>query len=169
MQKRYLFQDVIQWIVRQYQEIQQANIPHNHFHIVNPLIKNNESQLTIQIVGKNITFKATAAEIFEHDQLLEGFSKQEVKLITYMACKTKEQPKYNIVLQEFSAKLNRLIFKLQKCDSTDVLFKTAEDISKDPSLINGLSQRDAHKIGYAAAMEQLQQVDETIARLGLEK
>ncbi len=162
MQKRYSIQEAVQWIIKQYHELQQEAQQNNHYRIIDQEQKNGEIKLCIQLVGKSIIFKATPREIINDDQLLEGFSKKEIKHITYLACQDIKQPKYKIVLQEFCSKLNRLVFRLKQKGSNQTVKATAAEISQDKTILNGLSQAEAHKVGYATAMEQQQAVDQQL-------
>lgn len=86
--------------------------------------------------------------------MLEGFSKQEIRTITYLACEQSNTPKYKIIMQEFCDTFSKILFKLKKRGSNKIILKTASQISLDKSLINNLSKEDACSISYTAGYEQ---------------
>lgn len=57
-------------------------------------------------------------------------------------------------MQEFCDQLNKILFKLKKRDSDEIISKTAGQISSDKNLISNLSQQDVCSISYAAGYEQ---------------
>ncbi len=140
------------WFIRQYSE-QQAQ--QNIYRIVE--IKQSTSgqyKLIVQIIGKSTIIECTPEEIVTNDHMLEGFSKKDIRAITYFACEEIKKPKYKIITQEFSGDLNTLLFKLKKCDGDEVMLMTAGQIVLDRELINNLSVEDVRSISYAAGHEQ---------------
>ncbi|HSW68874.1 MAG TPA: hypothetical protein VLI69_01780, partial [Gammaproteobacteria bacterium] len=108
--------------------------------------------------GKSTIIECTPEEIVTNDHMLEGFSKKDIRAITYFACEEIKKPKYKIIAQEFSGDLNTLLFKLKKCDGDEVILMTAGQIVLDRELINNLSVEDVRSISYAAGHEQQFQV-----------
>jgi hypothetical protein len=117
--------------------------------------KNNECVVCVQITGKTNIFKLTPQEIISDDKLLEGFSKKNIRTLTYYATQEIQKPQYKILLQEICEKFNTMKFKLGKRGISTALEKTAEEISLDKELLNDLSPADAHTIGYTIATEQM--------------
>jgi hypothetical protein len=111
-------------------------------------------KLTVQFVGKAIVMEYTPQDIVDNDHMLEGFSKKDIRFIAYLACEQSKKPRYKIVMQEFCNTFNRMLFKLKKYDSNEMISKTASQISLDKNLINNLSQEDVCSISYIAGYEQ---------------
>lgn len=109
------------------------------------------SKLIVQVVGKSSIFEATPQEIVAVDNLLEGFSKKDVRAITYLACEQLKKPKYKIVIQEFCETYNKMKFKLKR--NNEEVVKTASQIIKDKKLINDLNKEDVSSISYIAGYE----------------
>ena len=109
-------------------------------------------KLAIQIIGKSTVVECTPHEIVANDQMLEGFSKKDIRAITFFACEQSKKPKYKVVMQEFCDTFNKILFKLKKHDSDEIVLKTAGQISLDKNLINDLSQEDACSISYTAGL-----------------
>lgn len=119
-------------------------------------VTNNSSVccLKIQIIGRSTIFECQPLDIVNNDAFLEGFSKKDVRIITYFATKELNKPKFKIFTQETQQTIDRIIFKLFKKDSKEIIKKTAREISLDKNILNQLSQEDAHLIGYVTANEQ---------------
>lgn len=144
------------WIFNQYYEIQKQSQISNAYRIVEINEKKDGGcQFTIQVIGKNLTFKTTARKLAADDKMLESFSRQDVRTITYFACQEINEPKYKIMVKEFCAQFNRIIFSLIKRDSNKTVQKTADQVSIDKTFLNNLSQEDAHTVGYIAAAERI--------------
>lgn len=112
------------------------------------------------IKNKNITFVCAPQETVADDRLLEGFSLNDICATTYLACIQIIKPKYKIVVQEFSDKYNRIVFKLKANNTESVIVKTANQIVMDKDLINNLSKEDAVSVSYTAGYESSQNKNE---------
>jgi len=113
----------------------------------------SQYKLIIQIVGKSSIIESSPQEIVATDRLLEGFSKTDVRTITYLACNPIKKQKYKIIMQEFCDKFNRMTFKLKETTSETLLIKTANQIVMDKNIINNLSREDINSISYIAGYE----------------
>lgn len=117
--------------------------------------KFGEHILDIQVINKATIFRCTAKEIAARDSLLECFSKQDIRIITYLATEDLFLPKKKIVSQEFDNELQKTIFKIQSSGTSELARMTADKIALNKNIIKDLSQEDAHKTGYHFAVEQL--------------
>ena len=132
----------------------QQQIQQNIFRIVEMRQSScSRNTLIVQIIGKSTIVECTPEEIVANDKMLEGFSKKDIRSITYLACKKNEKPKYKIIMQEFSDVFNKVLFKVKNVDSDEVILKSASQISLDKNLLNSLSQEDACSISYVAGYE----------------
>lgn len=139
------------WFIKQYSEQQ---VQHNIYRIADvKQFSSGQYKLTVQIIGKSTVIECTPQEIVANDQMLEGFSKKDVRAITYYACEQIKNPTYKIAEQEFSVDSNKMLFKLKKCDSDEVLFKTAGQIALNLDIMNGLDSDDIKTIIYLAGYE----------------
>jgi hypothetical protein len=154
--KKSLVDEYLGWILKRYHELQEYKQNQESYRIVDILKdKAGHYTLQIQLSGKSTFFACTPLEVVTNDKLLEGFSKKDIRTITYLATRTVKQPKYKIIIQEFCEKLNKMIFKLKKDDVTEEpIEKTADQISLDSDLLNKLNPADAHLVGYTTASEQ---------------
>lgn len=146
-------QNYLRWLLAQYQLQQQTK--QDAYRIVDQETENGETRLTIQVIGKSITFKAKPEELAADDQIMERFSRKDVRTITFYACHAEKRPRARIVFQEFREKLNKMIFGIRKPHSETIIEKTAAQISLDKNLLNQMSQEEAHLIGYTTATEQM--------------
>lgn len=157
--------EYIGWLFKQYKQAQEE-LKSDAYRIVDQTIdKKGQHQLIIQIVGKSVTFKSTPQKILADDNIVEHFSRKDIRTITYLACQDLEKPKHRIILQEFCQKLNRLVFGVKNPKKDEVLRKMPSEISKDKELLKSLSQEDAHLVGYATATEQMIVEKEAISNL----
>lgn len=157
--------EYVGWLFKQYQQAQQE-LKSDAYRIVDHNTdKDGQHHLTIQIVGKSVTFKSTPQKILADDDLVEHFSRKDIRTITYLACQDLEKPKHRIILQEFCQKLNRLVFGVKNPKKDEVLRKMPSEISQDKELLKTLSQEDAHLVGYATATEQMNAEKEAISSL----
>jgi len=140
-------------LLKKYNELQQTQ-ENNIYRIVE--IKQSLSgryRIIIQVIGKSSIIECSPEEIVAVDWLLEGFSKKDIRTITYFACEQIKKPNYKIMMQEFCEKLNRMIFKLKEAESDALVIKTANQIVMDKELINKLSKEDINSISYIAGYE----------------
>jgi hypothetical protein len=110
--------------------------------------------LTIKVIKNRLYFERSPQSILANDKMLEGFSKSDVRTIAYLACEQSRRPKYKVIMQEFCDRLNRILFKLKHRESSEIICKTAGQITLDKQLINNLSQEDVCSIGFVAGYEQ---------------
>lgn len=142
------------WVLKKFNYYQQS-IENNIYRIVE--IKQGaygQYKLIIQIIGKSTVIECTPQEVAESDCLLEGFSKKDIRIITYFACTKNINPEYRILTQEFCSTLNRIQFKLKNENSGETFLKSADQIFLDKILINKLSKEDICSISYVAGYEQ---------------
>lgn len=133
----------------------QQQVQQNIYRIVEvKLSSSGQYKLNIQIIGKSTVVECTPEEIAADDRMLEGFSKKDIRAITYFACKQCKTPNYKIIMQEFCNSFNKILFKLKGHDSEEIILKTASQITLDKNIINGLSPEDICSISYAAGYEQ---------------
>jgi len=150
-QKISLLLGYLMWFLKKYSDPQ---IQQNIYRIVEiKKIFSGEYKLVIQIIGKSTVIECTPQEIVLNDEMLVGFSKKDIRDITYFACKAERNPKNKIVIQEFCEKLNKMLFKLKPINNDEVIVKTANQISLDKKLINSLSVEDVQSISYMAGYE----------------
>jgi hypothetical protein len=123
------------------------------------------------VIGKSVVFESTPKEIVMDDRLFEGFSKKDIKAITYLAFKPDVKPSYKIVVQRFCEKLNRVLFKLKLSGENDkkAVEKTAGQILLDKSLIDGLSNDDIKNVSYMAGYEHSQNNENEMKRAKAEQ
>lgn len=140
-------------LLKKYNELQQTR-ENNIYRIIEiRQLISNQYMLVIQVIGKSSVIECTPQEIVATDWLLEGFSKKDIRTITYFACEQIKKPKYKIIKQEFCEKFNRMIFKLKETGSDTLVIKTASQIVTDKNIIKNLSIEDAKSISYIAGYE----------------
>lgn len=153
--KLSLLQEYLQRLIKQYQ-VMQTQTRKDAYRIVGKEIgTDGECHLIVQVIGKAITLKAKPQELAADDRMLEGFSRKDVRVITYYACTELKQSKRKIIVLRFCNNLNKMIFGIKKRGTEDIEQKTANEISLDKALLSELSQEDAHMVGFTTASEQV--------------
>lgn len=110
--------------------------------------------VVIQIIGKSNTFIAKPEELLMDNAVVDLFSPQDVRNLTYLGYLGINNPTYKILAQKFSAENEQTLFAILKKGETQHCAITAADISSSQEIVRGLSQQDAHKIGFIAGIEQ---------------
>jgi len=147
--------DFFAGLIAQYKKLQQdVQQNNNAYRILEVKDENGCIELTIHIIGRNITFKSTPKELAANDALLNGFSRQDVRTITFLATSEMHKPNYEISSYKLCKKTNKMLFSLKKSGNNKVITKTADIISSDKELLQQISQSDAHMIGYTTAIEK---------------
>ena len=152
--KIYSLFEYTAWILKKYSQLPKNQLSdiYRICEVVHTTFQ--EPKIIAQVVGKSACFECTPQEVVESDWLLEGFSKKEVRMITYLAYQHMHKPKYQIFIQRFSENRKKMIFTLKKLGTDIFISKTAAEISLDKTLINELQQEDVLSIGYVAGYEQ---------------
>jgi len=146
----------IGWLFKQYQQAKQEARQREAYKIVaKEANKSGVTRFTVQLSGKATTFKLTAQEIIADDSLMEGFSKQDIRTVTYYACQDLHKPKTKVVIQNFCEKLNKTVFGIKHFGEEDIKQMTASDISLDKELLRSLNQEEAHLVGYVSANDKI--------------
>jgi hypothetical protein len=138
-------QAYLRWVIAQYQTFQQQTQQDAYRIVAQEISKDGQCRLTIQVIGKSITFKAYPEEIAADDQMLERFSRKDVRTITYYACQEIKKPKARIIWHEFAEKLNKIVFRIKKKNHENLLEKTADQISLDKELIFTTGSEHVHQ------------------------
>lgn len=148
--------DYFKWMIEAYAEIRSERAGHVSHRVVD-YAKNEKGdyEISVQLIGKSLVFKAAPKEIMADDDMLESFSKKDIRLLTFLACEDIKELKHEILGQKFIRNMNKFFFKLKHGRTGEEMEKSAEEISADPNLIKSLRPEDAHKIGYVTANEQV--------------
>jgi hypothetical protein len=163
--KNSIFSQYAAWLLKNYSEYRKL---HTDIYRIAEIkqTKTDEKIIVVQVIGKSVVLECTPQEIVMDDRLLEGFSKKDIKTISYFAFKQAVTPKYRIIVQRFCEKLNRVFFKLKVNGKNDLshIEKTAGQIMLDTTLINGLSNEDLKNVSYIAGFEHSQGDDQGMKR-----
>lgn len=127
----------------------------------------DEFTVTIQIINKNITFKAKPEEILAKDNLVDQFSPRDIRALTYLGYLGIHSPKYKVLAQRLSDKDNKLSFTIKHKGDKKIIVKTAGEIMKEKEILDNLNPNDAHLVGYTVgseiASDEKRQKEEAIA------
>lgn len=117
--------------------------------------KNGENIIDVQVINKSSIFNSSAKEIASQDMLLECFSKNDIRLITYLATEDLLKPKTKIIGFECNTYPERTLLHIKKTGSDQLTKLTVDKLSANPELLKDLDQEDAHRAGYLTAIEQM--------------
>lgn len=117
--------------------------------------ESDEYEVTIQIIGKNLTFRRKPEELLAEDGIIEKFSHSDIRMLTYIGYLNVQSPQYKILSKKYSGHLNKMIFALHKKGEKTFHAKTASEIAVDEEILQDLEPKEAYLIGYMAASEQL--------------
>lgn len=115
----------------------------------------NEYYVTIQIIGRSVTYKTKPEELLSDDRLVNLFSPIDIRNLTYLGYLGINSPKYKILAKRLSEQSNEMLFAIHKKGSKKHTVITAKEISNNYEIIRGLNQEDAHMIGFTTATEQV--------------
>ncbi len=148
--------EYINWIFKKYQEVQTELQAREAYRIVS-ITENAYApcQIKIHIVGTGKEIDYTPQEIVEDDRLLECFSKKDVRTITFHACDDLKKNKFKISESRFSEKIKKILFRLKKYNSDEIIEQSAGELSHNQSIITRMSPQDAHRIGYTYGTENI--------------
>lgn len=155
--KKNSISEYFSWLLQQYQEIRAQIRVRSNYRLVgvaNADGRFEEMKLQVQIVGKVTVLQIQPSEIVKNNAFLEGFSKKDIRVITYYATIEEQNPKYHILSQNIGAQEDSHSFKLFSSEDGAPINKTPREIAKNNEIVMKLCQEDAHKVGYACADEQ---------------
>lgn len=108
----------------------------------------------IQLIGKSLLLKEKPEKILIDDKFVNSFSPVDVRTLTYLGYLGINGPKYKILAKHLSEKSDQTLFAVQKKGDKSYKISTANEISNNDELIQGLSQKEAHMVGLTTASEQ---------------
>jgi hypothetical protein len=158
--------EYVAWLFKKYQKLKQetqCTETYRIIKIINPTV--GTCKLKIQIIGTDKTLEWEPEYIAKNNQLLEGFSKIDIRTITYYACEERSKPKLTILSHSFSDKLKRILFKVKNRKSNNILEKTASDFLLNNEIVNQLAPQDALRVGYLCGSEEADRERETLEQL----
>lgn len=156
----------IAWVSKKYNELLQETQNKEIYRIVE--VKNHTHEtckVRVHIVGTDKTIEWIPQDILADDRLLEGFSKKDIRTLTYYACKEINKPKFKIISHGFSDRLKKVLFLIKNLKTNEEAEATASKISLNKEMINQLNPEDAHRIGYWCGNEEVLKEKEMLEKL----
>jgi hypothetical protein len=111
--------------------------------------------VTVQIINRSIIFTIEPEEILANDKMVNQFSPHDIRTLTYLGYLSIHNPKYKILAQRISQEKDHLMFALKKKGYRKLVIKTANEIMKDDEILDNLSAKDAHIVGYTLGSESI--------------
>lgn len=154
------------WLFQKYQELKQEMPLTDTYRIIDKLDSPADAPLKfkIQIIGTDKTVNWSPEYIVKNDQLLQGFSKLDIRTITYYACEEINKPKLTILSHSFSDKLKKIIFRVKDRKANQIIEKSASHFLQNNDFVNQLSQQDALRVGYVGATEAADREKDTLEK-----
>lgn len=143
-------------LLKAYAELQKQ-FNHTLYRIIDIKEDNvNNTSLVVQVTGKATVFEISAKEIAADNNMLEGFSKRDVRTITYLASKeTNLLSQYEVIEQNICTESNEVLFSLKQKFNPEIITKSAKQISLDKKLVNSLKPEVALNIGFIVGTESV--------------
>jgi len=113
-----------------------------------------EYHVAIQLIGKARIFKMAPEKLLADDSLVKCFSPIDIRTLTYLGYLGINSPKYKILAKRLSEENEQMVFILQRKGEKKYKAVTADEISKNQEIIEGLSQKESHMIGLTTGIEQ---------------
>lgn len=107
----------------------------------------------IRLAGRHVVEK-NISDIVTDLAFLEGFSKKDIRTLTYLATTETMKPDYSIVVQHLGNEVDDYMLELRSKNGKKVANKTPIEMSKDKKLLAKFSPIDAHRIGYMAGIKE---------------
>lgn len=119
------------------------------------IIQEDDDQymVKIQVMNKNLLFTAKPEELLAKDETVDQFSPRDIRTLTYLGYLGMNSPKYKILAKRLLENDNKLVFAIKKKGDKKIITKTADEMLKAKEIIESLSAKDAHLVGYAMASE----------------
>ncbi len=138
------------------------------------IIKNPDAAdplVHFQVSGKSIVLKELPEKIM-HSNLLMGFSKADIAILTYLGTKTEIENQQFSARPKLLARISQQLFGkggntkfLLKMPEQDQLVEAVpEEVMMNDEALDMLSSKDAAMLGYAAAENRLMSIREHIAQ-----
>ena len=111
------------------------------------------TKAVIKLSGRHVIEKNISDIVIDND-LLEGFDKQAIRTLTYMATVERMKPDYSIVVQQLGSEVDDYILEIRSRNGDQITKKSPCEMSKDKMLLSKFSPIDANKIGYLAGIKE---------------
>ncbi|OGT32004.1 MAG: hypothetical protein A3E87_10660 [Gammaproteobacteria bacterium RIFCSPHIGHO2_12_FULL_35_23] len=115
---------------------------------------NGDYQVSIQLIGKQTVIKSAPEKLLADDKVVNCFSPRDVRTLTYLGYLGINSPKYKILAKTLSKNYDQMLFAVLKKGDKNYKIVTANEISNNEEIIEGLAQKEAHMIGMTTAGEQ---------------
>ncbi len=162
------FVNLIQGLSNFYSEIKLANKEAGQYKISEIIAGElgEEPIIIAQIRNKTTSYSLKIMDVVSNERVLNQFSRQDIKIIVYIACEYKNRPKIKIEGLNFCAKIKKIVFSFVNSSSNkSIQNKTASELMNDNKTIAEMSSHDAAKIGYTAGTELYQDHQTQISQL----
>ncbi len=164
--KTIFFRALIQHIANFYSELKIANARLGEYKVTDIITGRLDEapKAVIQRRNKNISFTMHIQNIVDSDELLNCFSREDVRLLTFWACEHQHRPKTKIDSLSFCRKINKLVFSIFHLNIATKVKKTANELINDKKFISSMSPEDAKTVGYTAASELITSQNEQMSQ-----
>jgi len=106
--------------------------------------------VTVQLKYKDIKREIDPAALLVDNKLVRMMSQENIRLITYLACKNMFSVTYKIVAQNFDKAGIKDTIEIRHVETNKLETKLISEILSNKDYLNKMGQEDAFRIGYAA-------------------
>lgn len=143
------------WLAGMFKEFLAETARKSHYEIVD-LYECDQTgfmKAVVKLAERHAVTKNISDIVVDND-FLEGFDKQTIRTLTYIATVEKLKADYSIVVQEMTNKVDEYILEIKSKRTNTKFKKSPLEISKDKDLLAKFSPVDANRIGYLAGVRE---------------
>ncbi len=104
--------------------------------------------------GKSNTIKQKLEEILLDDNSINMFDQKTIRTLTYLLLRDSLSPKMSIQAQKLNENADSHIMKIKSEGSNLTQEITASDLSQNKEMIEKLTSKEAHRIGYLVGYKE---------------
>lgn len=109
-----------------------------------------KDSLIYRVVGTDKYISSfSVVEVYNNDEILLGFSKQEIKYISTLAMLLayKKSPKYKVVWRGFRESVGGQVIHLSDRDNPGIIKANIEELEKNISILEDMDGKEAFSLG----------------------
>lgn len=112
--------------------------------------KEKKYLITVQLKYKDIKKEIDPDALLKDNNLVRMMSQENIRLITYLACKNNFSVTYKVVAQNFNNAGIKDTIEIRHVETNKLETKLISEILNDKDYLNRMPQEDIFRIGFAA-------------------
>ncbi len=112
--------------------------------------KAKKTLITVQLKYKDVKQEIDPDVFLRDNNLVQMMSQENIRLITFLACKNNFSATYKVVAQNFNQSGIKDTIEIRHVETNKIETKLISEILNNKDYINKMSQEDIFRIGFAA-------------------